>query len=57
MKIKAGDTVEYFSISKMRKAKVLKVKENGDIILDTKKQGLCKNVCVKAHRVKRIQCA
>lgn len=53
-RIKPGDLVEYQSLSKKRKAKVLIVKKNGDLILDTRKQGLIKNVCVKPTRVKVI---
>lgn len=54
VKIKVGDLVEWFSVSKIKKAKVLKVKENGDLILDSRKLGLIKNVCVKQHRVKLV---
>lgn len=52
--IKVGDPARYFQIIKMVDTKVLKVKENGDLILDTRSMGLCKNVCVKKHRVTKI---
>lgn len=54
-KIKVGSTVEYFQVSKKVQTKVLKIKENTDLILDTRSMGLCKNVCVKQSRVKLIK--
>lgn len=50
-KIEVGSTVEYRSVSGKKRVPVLEVKEDGNLILDTKKLGLCKNVCVKPHRV------
>jgi len=53
-KLKVGDIVEWHSISKKRKAAILKIKPNGDLILDSRKLGLCKNVCIKSHRVTKL---
>jgi hypothetical protein len=53
--IKVGDTVEYPYISGVARVKVLKVKPDGKLILETRKPlGLCKNVCVLPHRVKKV---
>ena len=58
--IKEGDSVEYIQVGKRKIiTKVLKVKPDGNLILDTKigrgKPGtLCKNVCIKPHRVKKV---
>ena len=55
MTLKAGDTVEYKYVSGTAHVKVLLVKPDGKLILETRKPlGLCKNVCVLPHRVKKI---
>ena len=57
---KEGDPVEYIQVgNKKIITKVLKVKPDGKLILDTKKgpgkpESLIKNVCVKPHRVKKV---
>jgi hypothetical protein len=57
---KEGDLVEYTQVgNKKIITTVLKVKPDGNLILDTKKGSgkpgnLCKNVCVKPHRVKKV---
>lgn len=53
-KIKVGSTVEYRSVSGKKKVKVLEIKKNGSLILETKKLGLCKNVSILPHRVKIV---
>lgn len=58
--IKEGDSVEYIQVGNQKIiTKVLKVKPDGNLILDTKKGpgkpgSLIKNVCVKPHRVKKV---
>ena len=58
--IKEGDTVEHIQVgNKKIRTTVLKVKADGNLILDTrrgpgKKGTLCKNVCVKPHRVTKV---
>lgn len=70
-KIKQGDMVEYLSVAGLIHVKVLKVKPDGKLILDTRsknklqkatgwrKKGdfvsLSKNVCVMPHRVKKVK--
>lgn len=66
-KFKAGDMVEYTCVGGTIKVKVLKVKADKNLILETgggkelKAAGrkhtfrLIKNVCVKPHRVKKIK--
>lgn len=69
--IKVGDTVEYLSVVGYLHVKVLKIKPDGKLILDTRsdnklvkstsryKDGdmidLSKNVCVMPHRVKKLK--
>jgi hypothetical protein len=50
-KIKAGDTVRYLSVIGIIDVRVLRVKSDGNLILDTRPLGLNKNVCVKQKRV------
>lgn len=59
IKLKIGNLVIYSQLGKKIKTTVLKVKPNGDLILNTKRgknnEGtLCKNVCVKPHRVTKV---
>lgn len=55
--IKEGDFVEYTHVgNKKIVVKVLKVKEDGKLILNTRETtSLIKNVCVLPHRVKLIK--
>lgn len=55
--IKEGDFVQYTHIgNETIVVKVLKVKENGKLILNTRETTkLIKNVCVLPHRVKIIK--
>ncbi len=55
--IKVGSTVEYLSVGGRRKVKVLRIKPNSDLILQTAWPigRLCKNVCVKQSRVTFIK--
>lgn len=54
-KIEKGSTVEYLSVSGKKITTVLEIKKDGKLILDTRKMGLCKNVCILPHRVKLIK--
>lgn len=55
VKIIEGEFVYYSILGRKRvKVKVLKIKPNGKLILETKKLGLIKNVCVKPGRVKPL---
>lgn len=65
----AGDTVEYKCVGGLIHVKVLKIKSDGKLILDTRKEhiilnskkndketvNLIKNVCVLPHRVKKVR--
>lgn len=67
--ISAGDTVEYTCVGGVVHPKVLRVKSDGKLILETRRKelpvylrgvkteetvNLSKNVCVMVHRVKKI---
>lgn len=49
-----GSIVEYKCVKGKVIVEVIEIKDNGKLILATRKLGLIKNVCVEPHRVKLI---